>query len=179
MISTKTIVSFGNFLLLLATVGLAIPCWPAPASTKEEFVTPAGRLVIEQLDDQQLGTDFEVRLASRTVLHSKEGDDATAFPDFPVPDIIKYIDEPIGPFDAAAVFQQFNWGNACNGGPIWFLGIRRDGTFNRSAPIDACGGPAPQVTVNDGVIHLTLPQPGQASPPEEWTYSGRELKRTR
>lgn len=179
MTAARAIVSIGNF-LLLAAVNLSIACWTASALTNREFATPAGPLVIEQLDDQQLGTEFEVRLANQVVLHTKEGDDATAFPGFPVPVIIKYVDEPIGPFDAVAVFEQFTWGNICNGsGNIWLLGITRDGRYSRSAPVDACDVLAPQVTVNDGVVHVALPRPGQASLPEEWTYSGRQLKQIR
>jgi hypothetical protein len=135
--------------------------------------------VIERLDDQQLGTEFEVRLGNHVVLHTKEGDGATAFPDFRVPDIIKYVGEPIGPFDAVAVFQQFTWGNVCNGGPIWFLGIRRNGSFTRSDAVDNCGGLTPQVTVNHGAIHLMLPQMDQISAIHEWTFSGSGLERTR
>jgi hypothetical protein len=176
--AAKAIVSIRNLLLL--AVSFSVIYWSASASTKKQFATPAGLLVIEQLNDQPLGTEFEVRLANQVVLHTKQGDDATAFPDFPVPDIIKYVGEPIGPFDAVAVFQQFTWGNLCNGsGYIWFLGIARDGRYNKSAPVDACGVLAPQVSVNDGTIHLTLTQPSQASPGQEWTYSGRELKQIR
>jgi hypothetical protein len=179
MIAARGVFRYGRLLLLLATFGLSISCWSARASTRPEFATPAGPLIIEQVNDQEPGREFKVCLAGQTVLHSKEGDAATAFPDFPEPVVIGYFREPIGPFDAVAVFQQFSSGNACNGGPIWFLGISRDGRFTRSEPIDACGGAAPQVTVNRGVIHLTLPQTGQASPAEEWIYSGRELVRTR
>ncbi len=65
----------------------------------------------------------------------------------PVPRLLKYVDKAIPPFEAVAVFQQFSWGNACNGGPIWFLGIHKSGTFTLSNPIDFCGGPSPMVTV--------------------------------
>jgi len=159
---------------LFAALFLLISCWTALASIKQEIATPAGPLIIEHINDQEPLREFKVRLAKRTILYSKEGDPATAFPYFPEPVVIRYVPGPIGVFDAVAVFQQFSLGNACNGGPIWFLGISSDGKFARSEPIDACGGTSPQVTVNHGVIHLTVPQTDQ-----EWTYSGQELQRTR
>jgi hypothetical protein len=163
---------------MLAAFFSSMSCWATPAAKTRELSTPAGPLVIEQID-QGFGREFYVYLSGQTVLHNKEGDSTTAFPDFPVPDVIAYVGEPIGPFDAVAVFQQFNWGNACNGGPIWFLGINRNGGFTRSKPVDVCGGSVPpQVAVNRGVIHLTLPGTGRV-PGEEWTYSGRELERAR
>jgi hypothetical protein len=168
-----------RLLLLLAAFRSSISCLPALAATTQPLATPAGPLVIEQVNVQEPHREFKVYLASQMVSHSKEGDAATAFPDFPEPVVIGYVGERIGGFDAVAVFQQFSSGNACNGGPIWLLGISRDGGFTRSKPIDACGGPAPQVTVNHSVIHLTLRQTGKTSPAEEWTYSGQELQRTR
>ena len=141
MTTARDIVIFESRLLLLVTFGLSISCWPALVSTiKYQRATPAGLLIIEQVDDRKLGSEFNVRLANLPVLHSKEGDKTAAFPDFPVPDVIRYVGEPVGPFDAVAVFQQFNWGNACDGGPIWLLGVSHDRSFTKSNPIDNCGG---------------------------------------
>ena len=147
------------------------------ASTRTEIATPAGPLVVEQVDIETLGIEYNVILAGKTVLHTKEADDHAAFPDNQVPSVVQYVAEPIGVFDAVAVFRQSNWGNACEGGPIWFLGIHRDGSFSTSLPIDACGGAPPRVAVDHGVIHLTLPQKG--GPTQEWTYSGQTLARFR
>ena len=170
--------SSGILLVLITFIG-STSGWPSSAATREEFATPGGPLVIEQLDDQPLGREFAVRLAGQAVLYAKEGADGTAFPDFPQPKIVTYVGEPIGLFDAVVVFQQFSYGNACNGGPVWFLGVRRDGSYARSAPIDACGGAPPRVTVDRGVIHLTLQQNGLSSLVEEWIYSGARQERIR
>jgi hypothetical protein len=163
-----------RFLLLLATCFLSISCWPALASTKKEIPTPGGPLIIEYVSDQEPSREFNVFLSGQTILHSKEGD--APFPGFPEPKVIKYFGEPIGPFEAVAVFQQFSLGNACNGGPIWMLGISHDRSFTRSDPIDNCGGPAPEVTVNNGAIHVIFPETVRGSVAKECTYSGRELK---
>jgi hypothetical protein len=156
-------------LLLLATFGLSISGWPVLASTiKEQRATPAGPLVIEQVDEGPLGNEFFVYLAGKTVLHSKLDDNSTEFPAYPIPHLFAYFDGPIGESDAVAVFQQSNWGNACDGGPVWFLGISRDGNFKKSNSIEFCGPPK---------IHLMLSRPGQASSPEQWIYSEGKLEK--
>jgi hypothetical protein len=153
----------------LAAFGLWISGCPVLASTiKEQRTTPAGQLVIEQVDEGPLGNEFFVYLAGKTILHSKLDDNTTEFPDYPVPHIFAYFDGPVGESDAVAVFQQSNWGNSCNGGPVWFLGISRDGNFKKSNSIEFCGPPE---------IHLMLSRPGQASPPEQWIYSEGKLKK--
>jgi hypothetical protein len=163
-------------LILLATFGLSISCWPVLASTiEEQRPTPSGPLVIEQVDEGPLGNEFYVQLATKTILHSKLGDVTTEFPAFPIPHLFKYFGEPISGFDAVAVFQQFNWGNACDGGPVWFLGISRDGNFKKSNSVEFCG--PPETTVKHGIIHLIRSQPGQALPPKEWIYSGGKLQK--
>ena len=146
---------------------------PRPGRPETEIATPGGPLLIEQMDANTLGSDFRITLAGHTVLRSRESDDHGPFSEFPRPEVIQYFAKRIGSFDAVAVFQQFSWGNACNGGPVWLLGIFRDGTYERSKPIDACGGPSPKVALDRSTIHITL------GPAEEWAYNGRQLRRIR
>jgi hypothetical protein len=179
--STVTWLRWGQSLFLVTAMLIGLP---AVAAFREEIRTPGGPLIIQQLDEGRLGTDFTVRLGQRVVIRAKEGDETTAFPDFPVPKLLQYAGESVPPFDAVAVVQQYNWGNACNGGPIWFLGIYKDGTFSASAPIDFCGGPSPQVSVTAGEVHIVLPaskaQGGSTLlPEEEWVFSGGKLQRIR
>lgn len=116
------------FALLLISISVSA------AAQQEQLTTPGGLLIIRQLDQRLLGTKFVVMLGQREVIRTKEGDEKTSFPNFPVPRVIAYVGKAITPFSAVAVFQQFNWGNACHGGPIWFLGIHEDGTFWVSNP---------------------------------------------
>jgi hypothetical protein len=157
-------------LLLLLAIFRLFPCLPALAAAELPLTTPAGLLVIEPVNDQPPDREFKVYLdrgdQRDLVLHIKEGDRTDEFSDYPEPVVVGYFGEPIGKFDAVAVFQQFNSGTGCNGGPIWFLGINRDGSFTRSDKVENCGGPKPQLKVENGVVHLTF----------EWTYSGPELK---
>jgi len=165
-------------LLLLGAFGLWISGCPVLASTiKEQRTTPAGQLVIEQVDEGPLGNEFYVYLAGKTILHSKLGDATTEFSAFPIPHLFAYFGESMNGVDAVAVFQQFNWGNACDGGPVWFLGISRDGNFKKSNSVEFCG--PPETTVKHGVIHLIRSEAGQASPPKEWIYSGGKLQKVK
>ena len=71
-------------------------------------------------------------------------------------------------------------GNACNGGPIHFLGIRQSGAFQLSGPLDFCGGPDPIVKQDVPLITVTIP----GGPPnrgagtlatEVWCYEAGKL----
>lgn len=148
---------------------------------EENVITPSGLLVIRQMDKGVLGADFTVMLGKKEVIRSKEGDEKTPFSNFPVPHLLKYVDKAIPPFEAVAVFQQFSWGNACNGGPIWFLGIHKDGTFTVSDPIDFCGGPSPKVMVTPDAIHVISPDSdgqngSEPSPKMEWIFFNGKVK---
>jgi hypothetical protein len=167
-------------LLVLLTLLLSAPV----AAQQEQLITPGGPLIIKQLDKRLLGSSFVVMLGEREVIRTEEGDENATFPRFPVPRVIAYAEKGIPPFSAVAVFQQFSWGNACNGGPIWFLGIHRDGTFWASNPIDFCGGASPIVSVTPDAIRVILPasdlENGSAPiPKSEWVlFQGKvELAR--
>jgi hypothetical protein len=174
-------------LLLLAMLYQFTPGPPAAAKTVKEIVTPTGVLVVDAVNSQAFAHEFKVTLAGQTVLHTIEGDAATPFPNFPEPAVIRYVAEPIGPYDAVVIFQQFSSGNACNGGPIWFLGISKDGRFAISPPIDFCGGRSPRIMIDRGVIHVEFPvdekdlpsTDARRSQSEEWTFSEKGLARIR
>lgn len=172
---------WGQPLALVAAVFVGLA---GAATVREDILTPGGALVVQQMDEGPLGTDFAVTLGRRVVMRSKEGARESVYADFPVPKILKYVGQPVPPFDAVAVFQQYSWGNACNGGPIWCLGIFRDGTFSASEAIDFCGGPAPLVSVTSAGVHIVLPastaRDGATTlPAEEWVFSGAKLRRVR
>ncbi len=163
--------------ILGAALSIAIAP-PANAGSPGETATPGGTLVIRQLDGLPLGNHFLVMLGDQRVVETKLGDDAKPFADFPVPELLKYVDREVGAYDAVVVFQQSNWGNACAGGPIWFLGIHRNGAFSRSTPIDACPTAPPLVTVQNGAIDVVLPGSAKVAA-QEWRYSGTAPERIR
>lgn len=164
--------------LLICAASLSV----GAQQVKERLATPAGEIRITQLDTGELGNKFAVTLGDKTILQTN-GEEDGQFSDSPVPTILKHFDA-VEPFDAVVVFQQNMWGNACDGGPLWFLGLKRDGSFNVSAPIDFCGGRPPVIKQTAGRIVVTLPggPPNRGSgyiPTETWVYENgrvRQLK---
>lgn len=168
----------------LVAVAVAVSHPAAAERLRDTLATPAGTLTIRQLDEGDLGDDFAVTLGGRMVMRSTLGDAHTRFPDFPVPGLLQYIDRPLPPFTAVAVFQQNNWGNACDGGPIWLLGIYADGRFRISEPIDFCGGPPPVVHVEGTAVQIDIPASRDAQgavtvPAEAWVFANGKLRRVR
>ncbi|WP_249476218.1 hypothetical protein [Luteimonas galliterrae] len=142
--------------------------------------TVAGRLEIVELPRADHGQEaFQVTLAGRELLRAGGGG---KFPDYPVPRILQRYPQGIAPFDEVIVFQQDMRGNACAGGPLWILGLRRDGTHAISKPIDFCGGKAPQLSATREQLTIVLPggplNRGEGEvPAETWRYRGGEVMR--
>ena len=164
--------------LLVCAASLSV----SAQQVKERLATPAGEIRITQLDAGELGNKFAVTLGDKSILQTN-GEEDGQFSDSPVPTILKHFNA-VTPYDAVVVFQQNMWGNACDGGPLWFLGLKRDGTFSVSSPIDFCGGRPPVIRQTAGRIIVTLPggPPNRGEgyiPTETWVYENgrvRQLK---
>lgn len=116
----------------------------------DSLKTIVGELKVIPLDANPLGTKFAVLLNGKIVLQT-DGERDDKFSDFPVPKILYYANA--SPENDVVVMQQFSWGNACNGGPIWLLDIKKDSSYKFKGPIDFCGGPAPKIeSINEKVI---------------------------
>lgn len=139
--------------LLVSAASLSV----GAQQVKERLATPAGEVRITQLDAGELGNKFAVTLGDKLILQTNGGESGQ-FSDSPVPTILKHFDA-VTPFDAVIVFQQNMWGNACDGGPLWFLGLKGDGSFSVSSPIDFCGGRQP-VVKNQPVVSLSHSRAG-------------------
>jgi hypothetical protein len=164
--------------LLVCAASLSV----SAQQVKERLATPAGEIRITQLDAGELGNKFAVTLGDKSILQTN-GEEDGQFSDSPVPTILKHFDT-VTPFDAVVVFQQNMWGNACDGGPLWFLGLKRDGTFSVSSPIDFCGGRPPVIKQTAGRIVVTLPggPPNRGSgyiPTETWVYENGRVRQLR
>ena len=164
--------------LLVCAASLSV----SAQQVKERLATPAGEIRITQLDAGELGNKFAVTLGDKSILQTN-GEEDGQFSDSPVPTILKHFNA-VTPYDTVVVFQQNMWGNACDGGPLWFLGLKRDGTFSVSSPIDFCGGRPPVIRQTAGRIIVTLPggPPNRGEgyiPTETWVYENgrvRQLK---
>lgn len=141
--------------------------------------TVAGRIEISELPRADDGRQaFRVTLAGRELLRTGGG----KFEDFPIPEILRRYSQGIAPFDEVLVFQQQMRGNACNGGPLWILGLRRDGSHAVSDPIDFCGGRDPELSATREALTITLPggPPNRGEgmiPTETWRYRDGKLER--
>lgn len=159
----------------------ALPTTTAAASPQEtQADTVAGRLEIEELPRAEDGQDvFRIVLAGKELRRTGGGAD---FPDFPVPRMLQKYPQGIAPFDETIVFQQDMHGNACDGGPLWILGLKRDGTYAISDPIDFCGGKSPQLSATRDELTIVLPggplNRGEGEVPTEvWKYRDGKIGR--
>ena len=151
----------------------------ASADISLAIATAAGDLQVQQLDTRRLGQRFSVRLGGQVVLVTDQADEGSAFADFPVPQPLTGALGPFPGFAQVVVFQQFAWGNACNGGPLWVLAVRADGQFVRSAAVDYCGNAArPTVQADPHGVTISLPTTASgAAAVERWRFERGRLKR--
>jgi hypothetical protein len=178
-----------KLLMLLAFAAFSYIAQAQPQSQsapilKQRLVTVAGELKIFQLDEGLLGNKFAIKLNNDSILVTDGDNESGRFSGFPFPEIIKHIKTTVGPFDEVAIIQQNMWGNACDGGPIWFLGLKKDGSFSISTPVDHCGGPSPVIHSNSNRITLVIPghPPNRGKgyiPAETWIYENGEVKQVK
>jgi hypothetical protein len=166
-------------LMLLFAVAQAAGFAQDAGRVKERHMTPAGEIRITQLDEGELGNKFVVTLGDKSVLQT-DGEGGGQFSESPVPGILKHFNA-VAPYDEVVVFQQHMWGNACDGGPVWFLGLKRDGSFDVSPPIDFCGGRPPVIKQTAGRIVVTFPggPPNRGRgyiPTETWVYENGQVR---
>lgn len=98
----------------------------------------------------QSGSTCLLTLGQRE-LHRIDCDNA-----FP-PALLGQFTNGLGRYDEVQVWQESPMGNACNGGPLHLLALRRDGTAVAAPPLDFCGGAAPQLQRQGTAIVITAP----------------------
>lgn len=62
-----------------------------------------------------------------------------------------------GRYPRVLVFQEVPRGNACNGGPLHFVGLGPDGQHRVTGPLDYCGGRDPVLLQELDAVLVTLP----------------------
>lgn len=163
--------------------------WSRPANSS--LLAPATLMIgtrqlsVKQMDNLALGQKFIVEFDRREILSTDSNDDQSDFAVFPVPKIIFSSGVTRNADETIVGFQQFSWGNECNGGPIWFLAIRSSGKTIKSPAIDYCGGEAQLViTQKGGKTTVSLPcskiqdrAPLNRRSYETWEFSSQRLKR--
>jgi hypothetical protein len=168
--------AFALALCCQATIALAAD--PPDSTVIARRATIAGELTIAQLGDDWANGPFRIALGGRTVL---ETDNDKPVDGMPIPTILTGFRDGLAPYDEIVVLQQNTAGNACNGGPIWFLGIRKSGAFAVTKPIDFCGGADPVIERKGARIILTFPggQPNHGTervPTEVWVFEAGVAK---
>lgn len=163
-------------------VAAQTPDGAAPDTPRNRIDTVAGPIEIAPLPRAANGQDvFAITLAGKAL--RRTGGDGD-FADFPVPRILQRYPQGIAPFDETIVFQQDMRGNACDGGPLWVLGLKRDGSYAVSDPVDFCGGQAPQLSATRDELTIVVPggpvNRGEGTMPSEtWRYRDGKIERVR
>ena len=106
----------------------------APPAFDDRLNTVAGELRIAGLDES---CKFNVTLNDKLILKTDCQDEANAWSNTPIPIIHTYYKSSgVLPFDEVVLLQMGMLGNACDGGPLLFLGLKQDKTFALSESID-------------------------------------------
>lgn len=156
-----------------------------PLAAAEEIVerldTAAGELTIGRQEPEPLAV-WALRVGGELVRRFDARDEADDLAASPQPTVLRRFVSGVAPFDEVVVVQQHGGGNACDGGPLWLLGLRRDGSFSASPTIDVCGGREPRVERDGGRIRIEVPggPPNRGEgwiPGETWLYEGGTLRR--
>lgn len=101
-----------------------------------------------------------------------------------VPKITAHFRGTLGRFDEVVVLQENPMGNACNGGPLHLIGLKKDKSYYVSGPLDFCGGKDPIIELQGEIISITFPSgpPNRGSghiPAERWIFQNGQLKKSR
>jgi len=149
-----------------------MPAWAeSGGKVLSKTSTAAGELTIIEF---QYYRRYVVRLGSVAILVTNTDNLESKFGGAVIggtvkPEVIQALG-PVRPFDQVFLMQQFAGGNACNGGPLWFLGTNADGSYAISDQIGFCGGLAPLVAREGDVVKVTLPGIPDLSLTENWVY---------
>jgi hypothetical protein len=153
-----------------------------PSVFDDSLKTIAGELRIVALKDS---CKFNVTLDGKIVLQTDCDAERNVWASMPIPSVHTYYkSQGVRPFDEVVLLQMNMLGNACDGGPLLFLGLKRDKTFSLSGSIDFCGGSQPVVTWSDSRVTVLIPggPPNRGTgyiPAETWIYQNGVVKQVK
>jgi hypothetical protein len=148
----------------------------------DSLKTIAGELKIVALDES---CKFNVTLNGKVVLRTDCDDEKNQWSNTPIPVLHTYYkSQGVHPFDEVVLLQMNMLGNACDGGPLLFLGLKADKTFSLSPSIDFCGGSPPVVTWSSSRVIVLIPggPPNRGTgyiPSETWLYENGLVKQVK
>lgn len=155
---------------------------PVPSVFDDDLKTIAGELKIVTLKES---CKFNVTLDGKVILSTDCDDERNVWSSMPIPSIHTYYkSQGVRPFDEVVLLQMSMLGNACDGGPLLFLGLKRDQTFSLSERIDFCGGSPPVVSWSESRVRVLLPggPPNRGTgyiPAETWDYENGLVKQVK
>lgn len=99
-----------------------------------------------------------------------------------LPKVLGDFRKKIGMLDEVIILQEMPMGNACNGGPLHIIGLKKDQSYQVAGPLDFCGGKAPIIKQQEETISITFhgspPNRGAGHiPTEKWIYCNGRLKK--
>lgn len=144
----------------------------------KRIATDLMELRIVPMEDKPQPTAYAITLNGNVIMKTggEKGSDDFRFHGLPLPEVILHLSKGIPPYDEVFVMGQHGWGNGCDNGAIWFLGVKADGSHTVSEAVERCGGPPPSFTVTPAKVTVTLPgykpKQGKKTVPEEvWVYA--------
>ncbi len=165
-------------LLLLITASSSLAQQTTRGNLDDSVMTIAGELKIVEKESV---CKFDITLNGKRIFSTDcEAEEKELFP---IPTIhTVYKSAGVYPFDEVVLLQLNMLGNACNGGPLIFLGLKHDGSFQFSSAIDFCGGRAPIITWSSSKVTVLIPggPPNRGKgyiPAETWVYENGKVKK--
>jgi hypothetical protein len=159
---------------------LMVAAGQTPA-TKDSLHTIAGDLKILEIEAI---CKYQVLLNDKIILKTDCDDESNKYYATPEPTIHTYYKSfvAIGEFDEVVLLQMQMMGNACDGGDLIFLGLKKNGSYSLSNGIDFCGGRPPVITWGTDKVTVFIP----GGPPnrgtgyirsETWVYEKGQVRK--
>jgi hypothetical protein len=154
-------------------------------SLKLSEKTVAGLLrVIDLSKYEEPDSHYKITLNGKTIREINDADesDTNHFQGEAKPVMQRHFKKPVAGFDEVVVFQQYSYGNACDGWDIWFLGLMRDKTYHISDEVPFCGGKAAVIKQKGNEITVIAPggKPNIGEgyiPTEKFVYSNGKIQK--
>lgn len=169
------------FAVLSLTVCLAARASAQTPTTRDSLHTIAGELKIIELEAH---CKYKVLLADKIILLTDCQNESNEYYATPEPTIHTYYKSltGVGDFEEVVLFQMQMLGNACDGGDLIFLGLRKNKSSVLSNGIDFCGGRPPVITWGADKVTVLIPggPPNRGKgyiPAETWVYENGRVSR--
>ena len=165
-----------NGLLASASAQTTLP-------VKDSLHTIAGDLKILEL---KANCQYRVQLNDEIIFKTDCDDESSQYYATPEPTIHTYYKslDGLGDFEEVVLLQMQMLGNACDGGDLIFLGLKKNGSYRLSNSIEFCRGRPPLITWATDKVTVFIPggPPNRGKgylPSETWIYRKGMVTRER